>query len=242
LTRAVEQSLRPLHAAGQDILVLERIALATSKMADSSIKTALSASLQQAGEDFIAFKQSLATWFNEIMDHASGWYKQNTQRILVIIALLLCTINNVDTVALVQHLTTDPKLRVEASEAAVASLGQGEVGAQAQGGRAKLETLGAKDLEAALGKAALPLWWSKDEWNSLWTEPAVGAEARTRFSPSVWRLLAKVLGLLLSIIAVSMGAPFWFEILNRLVNVRLGSRRPEPSVISAPASRQGPPQ
>jgi hypothetical protein len=230
LTRAVEVSLQPLRATGQDILVLECIGLAISKMADSSIKTALSASLQQAGEELSAFKRNLASWFNEIMDHASGWYKRNTQRILMVIALVLCTLNNVDTVALVQHLTTDPQLRVDVSEQAIASRGQGLGGPPAPSASPGTGGAQAKEIEEALAKSHLPLWWSQTEWDNLWSEPASATNASPRFSPHYWRLLAKATGLLLSVLAVSMGAPFWFDILGRLVNVRLSEPRPEPSV------------
>jgi hypothetical protein len=53
-----------------------------------------------------------------------------------------------------------------------------------------------------------------------------------QFSPNYSWLLAKFTGLLISILAVSMGAPFWFDLLNKLVNVRLAGRRPDPSDAS----------
>ena len=51
LEREIDFSLRPLHGVGRDILMLERAAQAVALMADSSIKTALSAFINQAGED-----------------------------------------------------------------------------------------------------------------------------------------------------------------------------------------------
>jgi hypothetical protein len=35
------------------------------------------------------------------------------------------------------------------------------------------------------------------------------------------------MGWLITALAVSLGAPFWFDLLNRLINVRHGMRRPE---------------
>jgi len=55
-----------------------------------------------------------------------------------------------------------------------------------------------------------------------------------RFSPNDSWLRAKFTGLLISILAVSMGAPFWFDVLNKLVNVRLVGKRPDPSVTETP--------
>jgi hypothetical protein len=38
--------------------------------------------------------------------------------------------------------------------------------------------------------------------------------------------LARLIGWLMTIVAVSMGAPFWFDSLNKFVNVRNGGRPP----------------
>src|SRR5262249_54845222 len=38
--------------------------------------------------------------------------------------------------------------------------------------------------------------------------------------------LDRVLGLLISVLAVSLGGPFWFDVLNRLVNLRQTGARP----------------
>jgi hypothetical protein len=38
-----------------------------------------------------------------------------------------------------------------------------------------------------------------------------------------------VVGWLLSAVAISMGAPFWFELLNKVVNVRNSGKKPKAS-------------
>lgn len=49
--------------------------------------------------------------------------------------------------------------------------------------------------------------WDPDEWRGLW---AVGGAP----------LVLKVLGLLMSILAASLGAQFWFNVLKDLASVR----------------------
>jgi len=44
-----------------------------------------------------------------------------------------------------------------------------------------------------------------------------------------WGWLVKVFGLLLSILAISQGAPFWFDLLQKLVNLRLAGNPPPDS-------------
>jgi len=39
-------------------------------------------------------------------------------------------------------------------------------------------------------------------------------------------LFGKLLGLIITAIAVSQGAPFWFDLLQKLVNIRLAGKKP----------------
>jgi hypothetical protein len=266
LEREVDASLRPLQAASQDILALHRAGRTIAMMADSSIKTALSAFLAQAGEDMVAFRRNVANWFNDVMDHTSGWYKRNTQLILMAIAVILCTFNNVDTIALVDHLSTDPAARAAAAKEAGAFL-ETSGPAPAAAGNVPVESRRpatdprqvALQYRSSLDATKLPLWWTWSEWNNLWyalDDTAPNAEARganapsaapastgpmpapvPRFSPNSTWIIAKFTGLLLSIMAVSMGAPFWFDVLNKLVNIRLAAGRPDPTATElAPAA------
>ena len=108
------------------------------------------------------------------MDHASGWYKRNTQRILVVIAVVLCMFNNVDTVSLVGHLSTDPQMRAAAATEALGFLNATGPSLQAVGprieraakfgGGPEQRTL---QYKLAIDATTLPLWWTKSEWNKL---------------------------------------------------------------------------
>jgi hypothetical protein len=265
LEREIDSSLRPLHGLGRDILMLQRAAQSIAMMAESSIKTALSAFINQAGEDITVFKKSVCSWFNDVMDHASGWYKRNTQRILMVIALVLCTVNNVDTISLVGHLSTDPQMRVAAGKEAREFLNTSGPAQNTLPPASAADTKSAAnpieralEYKAAADVTTLPLWWTKTEWSNLlytvkYIESNVdiadaikfpgkspagekGTTAVYRFSPNYSWLLAKFTGLLISILAVSMGAPFWFDVLNKLVNVRLVGQRPEKSAAETPVA------
>ena len=260
LEREVDTSLRPLQAASQDILALHRAGRTIAMMADSSIKTALSAFLAQAGEDMDAFRQNIANWFNDVMDHTSGWYKRNTQLILMAIAVILCTFNNVNTIALVDRLSTDPAARAAAAKEAGAFLAtSGPAPVTAVAGNVPVESR-RPAADPRRGRLAVSLVPRRDEAaplvDSERMEPPLvrarrrGTECRgprrertvgrsgldradagavPRISPNSTWIIAKFTGLLLSIMAVSMGAPFWFDVLNKLVNIRLASSRPDPT-------------
>jgi hypothetical protein len=40
-------------------------------------------------------------------------------------------------------------------------------------------------------------------------------------------ILVKILGLVLTVVAVSLGAPFWFDLLQRVSNIRAAGKPPE---------------
>ena len=50
------------------------------------------------------------------------------------------------------------------------------------------------------------------------------------FTEWMWKILAKALGLGISIFAVSLGAPFWFDFLMKFVNMRSTGKRPATDV------------
>ncbi|HEX8245391.1 MAG TPA: hypothetical protein VF541_17890 [Longimicrobium sp.] len=50
-----------------------------------------------------------------------------------------------------------------------------------------------------------------------------------------WPLVAKLLGLVLTAFALSLGAPFWFDTLNKIINVRAAGRAPTTTPAPTPA-------
>src|SRR5262249_25844287 len=79
-----------------------------------------------------------------------------------------------------------------------------------------------KDIEDNL--KALPVGYQKTEFVNYWKD--IGNRQASDIL-SEWAI--NVGGWLLAAIAVSLGAPFWFDLLNKLINVRLaGSKPPSP--------------
>ena len=57
------------------------------------------------------FKKLLESWFAETMERATGWYKKHTQMILLLNGLVIAIVFNVDTIKMINKLEKDPKLR-----------------------------------------------------------------------------------------------------------------------------------
>lgn len=83
---------------------------------------------------------------------------------------------------------------------------------------------------ARLDSMELKLGWTRDEAVRIgWIE----ADSSYQGSAPAWRapfnlpFLGKVLGLLLTALAISLGAPFWFDLLNKVISIRGAGRSPE---------------
>ena len=150
-------------------------------------------------------RDNIEHWFNDAMDRVRGWYKRWTQKILLGLAAILVILVNADTMMLVQRLISDTALRTSLITAAQEA--------------AKLPpTANGIDLAPVVKKAEgleLPLGWpwhSEDARRVPWA--AQGGMA------ILGHTVLKLVGLLITVFAVSLGAPFWFDTLNRLTNLR----------------------
>ncbi len=174
---------------------------------DSAVRKTMLGFLDAAQGDLGAYREKVEAWFDDTMSRVSGWYKRKAQIIILVAGALLCTILNADTFMLVRQLWNDQALRsIVVAEARSEASRQNHVSDP---------TLG--DVQAAFQTASgPPLGW----------RTSAGDVRGFPHGGIAW--FEKVLGILISVAAVSMGAPFWFDMLNKLINLRL-SGAPPPS-------------
>jgi hypothetical protein len=188
-----------------------------------------------------AFRRNLENWFNDAMDRVGGWYKRWTQRVLLILATLLVLAANADTVMLVQQLSANSALRaslVAAAEDAVRTLprpGGAEPKSSApesdtKTGEAKRDETSIQYVLQKTQSLQLPVGWSLDP-----KDPRYFQLPEFSLDFAGWAFY-KIFGLLVSILAVSMGAPFWFDTLSKFVNLRSAGTPPGETRKSAPQS------
>jgi hypothetical protein len=149
-------------------------------------------------------------WFNDAMDRLSGAYRRKIQLYAIIIGLALAVLLNADSVAIVNKLWNDPLVRdIVAKQAeAVQAVPQGE-----QPDPAKVA-----EYVGQLQSLSIPLGWEAENM------PVDGTG---------W--LMKFVGLLLSGIAAAQGAPFWFDLMKKVLNARSSfSVSPPPATTEQP--------
>lgn len=200
------------------------------------LREALVTAANEAERDWDAFKAGVERWYDTAMDRLSGQYKRYTQLITFLLGLVLAVSFNVNSVTLVTRLYQDRDLResmVRQAETYVAEEAKAKEKAKADAEKAtpppadalaEVKDSGARFVGArdALLKNA-PVGWNEQ----LKTAP-VG-----KFDPVGWPLwFAKqvpggLVGWLITALAGMLGAPFWFDLLNKLINIRNAGPKPE---------------
>jgi hypothetical protein len=160
-----------------------------------------------AGDDAARLQQSIEEWFNSGMDRVSGWYKYNTQWCLFWIGLTIAIAINADTISIVKQLSNDSTLRQ--SIVAAAQSAKEPQNSPDQTTSQRIEAV--KQSMKNFTELGVPMGW-----------PAASPKDSTedRFSDCAVWMLHRLPGWLLSAIAISLGAPFWFDALNKIMIVR----------------------
>lgn len=188
---------------------------AVLKIDNPNLKKALLPLLDQAGQNVDQAVFNIELWFDSSMDRASGWYKRQSQKIILVIAFVFTVFMNVDTIAICNALWQEQALR----DSVVAMATE-----QARQSSALSSTQATSSLNQLLAqKLQLPLGWSHEGG----------------LAPQGWFI--KILGLLLTTVAVSLGAPFWFDLLNKLVNLRAAGGSPPRAAGGSPPRTAAPP-
>jgi hypothetical protein len=154
---------------------------------------------------FSQLQRQIEIWFNNSMERVSGWYKRRVQACTIGVAVIVSVALNVDSVMITRHLAQDSALRSVIAAEAAQMVQQPAPDAQSPAGVSVKSRL--RDIDA-LG---IPLGWPNPD----------GAP-----SGFTW-YLAKILGILLTAGAASLGAPFWFDVLNRFISIRSAGKAPE---------------
>lgn len=230
--------ISPVDPAGPRALSQVRDAI--KGLPDGDLKKTLAVLLNEAGPDLKKFEESIEIWFNNAMERVSGWYKRKSQIITIVLAALVTIVANADSIQIGKSLSSDPALRafvgaeaqkfVEKNADKVLAPTEAAPGSEAAEAKKKLE--GYKQQIQNLG---VPIGWTQRDP----THPEV---QDPRYPPCDWGgWLKKLLGLLLTAIAVSLGAPFWFDMLNKVINIRSAGKAPEEGQKS-PKQTQTPPE
>lgn len=153
----------------------------------------------KAENNVTQLKKHIEEWYNEAMVGTSGRYRTKTQAIVFAIAVIVAFGSNADTFELTKTLSQDSTLRAALASQAIQA-GESDSITEQTKPQFTLKTL---------ENSGLQLGWKS-------------------FPPTIEDLgFRKLMGLLITAIAISLGAPFWFDLLKKVANVRAGSLSPD---------------
>lgn len=189
------------HPASSLTDLTRRLALLGGEGLNASLRALAKAADGNADE----LIKGIEAWYTAQMDRVTGAYKRWAKRVGVVVAVAVVGVLHIDALAITTSLWADGALRASV----VASVDVAAACEQDDGTRTPAECALAEF--DAWGLAGLPIGFQ--EWSRLPSDaPALGG---------------LLLGLGLSVVATSMGAPFWFATVNKLVNIRNAGNPPK---------------
>lgn len=158
-------------------------------------------------------KQQIETWYNNYMDRVTGWYKRKIRKNIFFAAALVTIAFNLNFLTLSKTLYADSKLRSALVNYADSIT---KPGFSLDSLKSTFEQQDGIDVDAIIG-TELPVGWDLDKGKNKNGLSMVWAVVKDTL---VCKPVQTIFGWLVFILALSLGAPFWFDILKKLVNVR----------------------
>ena len=199
--------------------------------------------LVEQSKNIDELRKNMEAWFDSAMDRVSGNYKRRTKWIIFMIGFVLTVVLNVNTITIAKRLATDNALRevivaeaeayarANAADATNANTQQPGVNTNANGAaRQRFD-----ENRAALEGLGLPIGWPNGFY-LFWQEGFPGPF-------STWQhFLLPLIGWLMTAAAISLGAPFWFDLLNKIMVIRSTVKPHEKSPEESSEDRQQQPE
>jgi hypothetical protein len=195
----------------------------------------------------------LANWFDETMDRVTGLYKRIIQRNIFFVGLIVVIVFNVDSISLFKKLSKDKKAREIIVNQAIAFMEENKDFDSILIKKRKpalLDSIKSKERDSTrwesivnsiLKKENDTLYKKFDEnrnkVKNLLNEEidqvndALGIGWRSFKNRqgviTPFTILSMLLGWIITGLAITLGAPFWFDLLKKLIQIRGSGSRPD---------------
>lgn len=223
-----------------------RGALEVSSIKDTQTGKFLLSLYRNANDDLEKFKESLEQWFDDTMERVKGWYKKCMLLITFITGLVIVAAFNADTIQIVKKLSKDPKAREQFVEMATGLAANTALTDTLfdMGLRDKL--LKGSVLKSKYGQDSLAfanfvtdsvysnavqvrkLLYARMDSLYIISEQSQSILnfERSKHKWYIFDSWLNFLGCLITAIALTLGAPFWFDLLNKFIQLRTSLIKP----------------
>lgn len=179
-------------------------------------------------------RESVEKWFNDSMDRVSGVFKRYSQWMALIIGFFVALVLNVDSINLTLYLWREPSVR----QVLVAQASNFELSSEATD-KDMNPSESTQTAMQQLKELNLPVGWGARDFNAgscnlfPGNEEAFGVPLpflnkclTTPNTNDQTSLPVKLVGIFITALAAMQGAPFWFDMLKRVVNIRATGPNP----------------
>jgi hypothetical protein len=185
----------------------ERIAL----VENPDLRKVLDFLWRQSNGSVEVFQRKVEAWFDDVMARAKDWFGDATKWRLFFIGLVLAGILNADTIQIYKSLSTNAAVRDQLVKDAETFTSNHESVAAIDTSKnfqqAKTDFLANKQMYLETVQSPLGLGWGTSDSTPV----------------DLWAWLIKALGWVLTGVAVTLGAPFWYDLLRKLLSLKGGS-------------------
>jgi hypothetical protein len=217
----------------------------TLKQTLYTILNTASQTLWQKENELELVRMNIEDWFNNNMTRLTGWYKRRTMISTFFISLMFAVCINVDTINIADRIWNEPELR---------TLILDQVDGYLTGSNSDIATGEWSGIQEQVNIGVFPIGWignltsmegaetdyslnlrksnctlqprKEDQLYGIWIQSHCYELVNAPLLNDTAGWLVKVLGLLVTAIASSQGAPIWFDILKKIVNIRLTGINP----------------
>jgi hypothetical protein len=196
---------------------------AIKSLPDCNIRDTVLAHVVSAQGDLEKLRGDLANWFDHAMDRLGGVYQRKLRVWSLGIGLGLAVLFNADSIFVAERLWNDSALRAGIAQGASELVQTSTATAASNAKFDDIKTALANLNEYQSELRGFPIGWTAASLPS------------TLGSAPVW-LIVKLVGLIVTGLAISLGAPFWFDLLQTFVQVRATGEKPAPSKIAGAPS------
>ncbi len=161
-------------------------------------------------EGITLLRREIENSFDSSMERAGGVYKRNAKGVAIIIGITLAITANADTFHIINRLSKDSLLREIIIDKAIQVAPQGSNASDVKN----------IDPNEILKEVELPIGWTSANVNQQINRTKYRVNGLPIFS-----ILSMIAGWLVSGIAIAMGAPFWFDLLGKVMNVRNAGKK-----------------
>jgi hypothetical protein len=175
-----------------------------------------------------SFRERLERWFDHAMERNAGTFKKNAQVAVVGFSIFVTVLFNVDSIELIRYFYDHPAeaARIaEVAEKAINDPATAERLKSASDDTIKTTLAGLRTSIDEVKSLKLPIGWESLGWFEY-------------LDLGFFKVFNLLIGWTLTVLAISLGAPFWYDMLNKLVDLRSAGKKPAPVPAAATDSNK----